>query len=66
VQVPVGIYHLNIELAGLAASARQIEIFVGQTPRIDATLKVGTLAERSTSSLMRLCWTPRVRKSHRA
>jgi hypothetical protein len=46
VQVPVGTYHLSIELPGFGRFRQEgIRIFVGQTARIDATLKVGTLAE---------------------
>ncbi len=45
-QVPVGTYHLNIELPGFGRFRQEgIRIFVGQTARIDATLKVGNLAE---------------------
>ena len=46
VQVPVGTYHLNIELAGFGRFRQEgIRIFVGQTARIDAKLQVGNLAE---------------------
>src|SRR5687768_8026439 len=46
VQVPVGVYHLSIELPGFGRFRQEgIRIFVGQTARIDATLKVGNLAE---------------------
>jgi hypothetical protein len=46
VQVPVGTYHLSIELPGFGRFRQEgIRIFVGQTARIDATLKVGNLAE---------------------
>ena len=45
-QVPVGTYHLNIELAGFGRFRQEgIRIFVGQTARIDAKLQVGNLAE---------------------
>jgi hypothetical protein len=46
VQVPVGTYHLNIELPGFVRFRQEgIRIFVGQTARVDATLKVGNLSE---------------------
>ena len=46
VQVPVGTYHLNVELAGFGRFRQEgIRIFVGQTARIDAKLQVGNLAE---------------------
>ena len=46
VQVPVGTYHLNVELPGFVRFRQEgIRIFVGQTARVDATLKVGNLAE---------------------
>ena len=46
VQVPVGTYNLNIELAGFGRFRQEgIRIFVGQTARIDAKLQVGNLAE---------------------
>ena len=49
VQVPVGSYHLTIELPGFGRFRQDgIRIFVGQTARIDATLKVGNLAEEVT------------------
>ena len=45
-QVPVGTYHLNIELAGFGRFRQDgIRIFVGQTARIDAKLQVGNLSE---------------------
>src|ERR1051325_4315623 len=45
-QVPVGIYNLNVELAGFGKFRQEgIRIFVAQTARIDAKLKVGALAE---------------------
>src|ERR671915_111527 len=44
-QVPVGTYHLNVELPGFIRFRQEgIRIFVGQTARIDATLRVGNLA----------------------
>ena len=46
VQVPVGTYHLTVELAGFGRFRQEgIRIFVGQTARIDAKLQVGNLAE---------------------
>ena len=46
VQVPVGMYHLNVELTGFGRFRQEgIRIFVGQTARIDAKLQVGNLAE---------------------
>ena len=46
VQVPVGTYHLSVELPGFIRFRQEgIRIFVGQTARIDATLKIGNLAE---------------------
>src|SRR5688572_20763911 len=46
VQLPVGTYHLNVELAGFGRFRQEgIRIFVGQTARIDAKLAVGNLAE---------------------
>ena len=46
VQVPVGTYHLNIELTGFGRFRQEgIRIFVGQTARIDAKLQLGNLAE---------------------
>src|SRR5688572_32686350 len=46
VQVPVGTYHLNIELPGFVRFRQEgIRIFVGQTARVDATRKVGNLSE---------------------
>ena len=45
-QVPVGTYNLSIELPGFGRFRQEgIRIFVGQTARIDATLKLGNLAE---------------------
>jgi len=45
-QVPVGTYHLNVELAGFGRFRQEgIRIFVGQTAQIDARLKLGNLAE---------------------
>jgi hypothetical protein len=45
-QVPVGTYHLNVELPGFVRFRQEgIRIFVGQTARVDATLKVGNLSE---------------------
>ena len=45
-QVPVGTYHLNVELAGFGRFRQEgIRIFVGQTARIDAKLQLGNLAE---------------------
>src|SRR5215203_1246591 len=39
VQVPVGTYHLTVELPGFIRFRQEgIRIFVGQTARIDATL----------------------------
>ena len=67
VQVPVGTYHLNVELAGFGRFRQEgIRIFVGQTARIDAKLQVGNLSEEVKSSPMRLCSTRKVRKSRRA
>ena len=46
VQVPVGTYHLNIELPGFGRFRQEgIRIFVGQTARIDAKLQLGNLSE---------------------
>ena len=45
-QVPVGTYNLHIELTGFGRFRQEgIRIFVGQTARIDAQLKLGNLAE---------------------
>jgi Carboxypeptidase regulatory-like domain/TonB dependent receptor-like, beta-barrel len=45
-QVPAGIYNLNVELAGFGKFRQEgIRIFVAQTARVDAKLKVGALAE---------------------
>ena len=44
--MPVGTYHLNIELQGFGRFRQEgIRIFVGQTARIDAKLQLGNLAE---------------------
>src|SRR6185436_9086080 len=44
--VPVGIYNLNIELAGFGRFRQEgIRIFVAQAARVDAKLKIGALAE---------------------
>src|SRR5439155_2652826 len=45
-EVPVGIYNLSVELTGFGRFRQEgIRIFVAQTARIDAKLKVGALAE---------------------
>jgi hypothetical protein len=48
-QVPVGTYNLTVELAGFGRFRQEgIRIFVAQTARIDAKLKVGALSEEVT------------------
>src|SRR5688572_27795794 len=45
-QVPVGTYHLTVELPGFGRFRQEgIRIFVGQTARIDARLQLGNLTE---------------------
>jgi hypothetical protein len=45
-QLPVGTYNVNIALQGFGTFHREgIRVFVAQTARVDATLRVGGLAE---------------------
>ena len=47
--MPIGIYNVSVELQGFGRFRQEgVRIFVGQTARVDAKLKVGALAEEVT------------------
>jgi Carboxypeptidase regulatory-like domain/TonB dependent receptor-like, beta-barrel len=48
-EVPIGIYNVSVELQGFGRFRQEgVRIFVAQTARVDAKLKVGALAEEVT------------------